>query len=289
MEVKMIRFAWLRLIVSGLALLATLPIARAAESAGTYKFSPVNQFGVELTASYWNPIIQYISSRSGVNLVLKIGRTSADTTSYVLAREVDFAFTNHLFNENRRRMGWRLLVRRDYPAVRGQILTTSDSTVTDLQQLADQEVAFPGREAFIAYKLTYAHLLSEKIPVKVVFGGNHDGAFAQLFSGKVKAVGVNSQLSDAYALRENKKFRVLWSSEPFNDLALMSSPSMPEADVKAVTDAFLGMGADPEGAAIIRRVSELVKIAPFQRFIPAAEEDYASYMDFFRRAPEHLQ
>lgn len=142
--------------------------ARAADVPRTYKFSPVNQFGVELTASHWNPIIQYVSAKSGVNLVLKIGRTSADTTSYVLAKEVEFAFTNHLFNENRRRMGWRLLVRRDYPAVQGQILTTADSPVTDLKQLADEEVVFPGREAFIPYesfvpyKVTHAHLLASQ-------------------------------------------------------------------------------------------------------------------------------
>ena len=69
-------------------------------------------------------------------------------------------------------MGWQLLVRRNYPAVQGQILTTADSAVTDLRQLVDEEVVFPGREAFIAYKVTYAHLLANQIPVKVVFGGN---------------------------------------------------------------------------------------------------------------------
>lgn len=279
----------LRLFGLTAALAAASPAAGAAETGKSYKFSPVNQFGVELTASYWNPIIQYVSARSGVKLELKIGRTSADTTSYVLAKEVEFAFTNHLFNENRRRMGWRLLARRDYPAVRGQILTTADSPVTDLRQLADQEVVFPGKEAFVAYKVPYAHLLQEQIPVKVVFGGNHDGAFAQLFSGKVKAVGVNSQLAEAYTVREKKQFRVLWSSGAFNDLALMVSPAVPEAEAKAVADAFLGMGKDPEGKAIIQRVSETVKIPPFQHWIPAPEEDYTAYMDFYRTAPASLQ
>jgi len=285
----MARKVWGGIFAFCLALIIGIGSVQAADNVRTYKFSPVNQFGVELTASYWNPIIQYVSAKSGVNLVLKIGRTSADTTSYVLAKEVDFAFTNHLFNENRRRMGWQLLVRRNYPAVQGQILTTADSAVTDLRQLVDEEVVFPGREAFIAYKVTYAHLLANQIPVKVVFGGNHDGAFAQLFSGKVKAVGVNSQLAEGYARRENKQFRTLWSSEPFNDLALMVSPAVPEADVKAVTDAFLGMGGDPEGVAVIKRVSEAVKLPPFEHFIPAREEDYGSYVEFYRTAPESLQ
>lgn len=280
---------WARLVLAFVASQAALATTGWAGDEKIYKFSPVNQFGIELTASYWNPIIQYVSSRSGVKLSLKIGRTSADTTSYVLAKEVEFAFTNHLFNENRRQMGWKLLVRRDYPAVYGQIMTAADSPVTDLAQLANKDVVFPGNEAFIAYKVTYAHLLEQKIPVKVVFGGNHDGAFAQLFSGKAQAVGVNSQLVDGYARRENKKFRVLWRSGPFNDLALMASPSVPAADVKAVTDAFLGMASDPAGAAIIKKVSETVKLEPFQNFIPALEEDYASYLDFHRTSPDFLK
>jgi phosphonate transport system substrate-binding protein len=285
-----------RIVMLCALLVAPLAAPWAAETGGSggeaprvYKFSPVNQFGIELTATYWNPIIQYVSARSGVALALKIGRTSADTTSFVLAREVDFAFTNHLFSENRRKMGWLLLARRDYPPVYAQILTSPDSGITDLAQLAGQEVAFPGQEAFIAYKVTYGQLLNRAIPVKTVFGGNHDGAFAQLFSGKVKAVGVNSQLADGYALREKRSFRTLWTSEPFNDLALMASPGVPPADVKAVTAAFLGMGADPQGMAIIKRVSEAVKLPPFPAFIPVGEDEYTSYYDFFRTAPASLQ
>ncbi len=68
--------------------------ARAQEDA--YRFSPVNQYGINLTAAYWNPIIAYVSEKSGVKLQLKIGRTSADTTAYVLAQEVEFVFSNHL-------------------------------------------------------------------------------------------------------------------------------------------------------------------------------------------------
>ena len=75
--------------------LSTAP-ARAEET--VYRFSPVNQYDINLTAAYWNPIIQYVSETSGVKLALKIGRTSADTTAYVLTQEVEFSFSNHLFS-----------------------------------------------------------------------------------------------------------------------------------------------------------------------------------------------
>ena len=70
----------------------TLAIASAGSAIAqtdVYRFSPVNQWDITKTASYWNPIIQYVSQKSGVPMQLKIGRTSADTTAYVLAQEVE--------------------------------------------------------------------------------------------------------------------------------------------------------------------------------------------------------
>lgn len=254
-----------------------------------YQFSPVNQFGISLTAAHWNPIIQYVSERSGVRLHVKLGRTSADTTSYVLAQEVDFVFSNHLFSPDREKLGWKVFGRRQMPPIHGQIVVPADSPITSLAELKDQDVAFAGPEALVAYKLPYAHLLSQNIPVKVVFGGNQDGALAQLFSGKVKAAGGNSQLLDGYAKREGKKFRVLWSSEPMHDLALMASSKVPEKDVKAVADAFTGMARDPRGKDILHQTSELVKLPVDAIFIPSQGLEYAAYRRFYQTAPASLR
>lgn len=132
-------------------------------------------------------------------------------------------------------------------------------------------------------------MLSLKINAKPVFAGNQDAAFVQLFSGKALAAGSNSQLKDGYALRENKKFRVLWSSEPFQDLALMASGKVPEKDVNAVAQAFLNMHKDPVGKDILQRASKEVGLSNDAYFIPATGADYASYRRFFQTAPLSLQ
>lgn len=100
-----------------LVFVASLLCAHAAVAAEppVYNFSPVNQYNLQVSAGFWNPIIRYVSQKSGVRLNLKLGRTSADTTSFVLAREVDFAFTNHLFSPDRARMGWTVFGRRNAP------------------------------------------------------------------------------------------------------------------------------------------------------------------------------
>lgn len=266
-----------------------LGIATAHADEAVYRFSPVNQWDINKTAAYWNPIIQYVSEKSGVKLQLKIGRTSADTTSYVLAQEVEFVFTNHLFSPERESLGWKVFGRRNAPPLRGQIAVPTDSPITRVEELKGQEVAFAGPEAFIGYKVPYAYLISKGVDVKTVFGGNQNAAMAQLFAGKAKAVGSNSMLVEGYANREGKKFRVLWTSEPYHDLALMASGRVPDKDLKAVSAAFFGMHKDPRGMEILHRASQEVGLNSDAYFIPASGADYVSYRKFYQSAPAALR
>jgi phosphonate transport system substrate-binding protein len=270
-------------------LAALLMPAWAAAQSATYRFSPVNQWDINNTAAYWNPIIRYVSDKSGVKLELKIGRTSADTTAYVLTQEVEFVFSNHLFSPERDQLGWKVFGRRWTPPLQGQIAVPFDSPITRLEDLKGQEVVFAGPEAFIGYKVPFAHLLAKNIDVKAVFAGNQNAAFAQLFAGKAKAVGSNSALVDGYSVREGKKFRVLWTSEGFHDLALMASSKVPERDVKAVASAFINMHRDPVGKAILVKASEEVGLDRQAYFLPATGGDYAAYRRFFQSAPASLR
>lgn len=270
-------------------LLAVAGLAAPAAAQTAYSFSPVNQANITTAASYWNPIVAYVSEKSGVKLSLKLGRTSADTTAYVLAQEVEFAFTNHLFSPEREQMGWKVFGRRNTPPLHGQIVVAADSPVKSLAQLEGKEIGFPGPEAFIAYKTTYAQLLQQKVNVRTVFGGNMDGAFAQLFSGKVAAVGANSQLVEGYAKREGKQFRVLWNSEPYHDLALMVSPKVPARDAQAVANAFIGMAQDPQGREILASGAKLVGLPADAVFVASDGQEYASYRRFYQSAPAALR
>lgn len=275
--------------VAMMAMAAMAPLCAAAQGAGSYRFSPVNQYGIELTANYWNPIIDYVSTKSGVKLQLKIGRTSADTTAYVLANEVEFVFSNHLFSPERDHLGWKVFGRRATAPIRSQVVVLADSPITKLEELAQAAVAFPGPEATVAYKFSYAHLLNQNIPVQVVFAGNMDGAFAQLASGRVKAVGTHSQLSSGWSQREGKSVRALWESAPLNDLALMASKNVAAKDLASVSRAFLEMASDPVGQKVLDSASAVVKLPPGTGFVAATGADYKAYRTFYQTAPASLR
>jgi phosphonate transport system substrate-binding protein len=279
----------LALCVAGPAVAQSPGAASARTADKAYNFSPVNQHSLELTAMYWNPILKYVSDKSGVVLNLRLGRTSAETTAKVLSGEADFSFTNHLFSPERIKMGWTVFGRREAPSVHGQIIVLADSPITSLAGLAGKEVAFPGPEALVAYKTTYAQLLEQKIAATPVFAGNLDAAFSQMVAGRVLAMGSNSQMTDEYAVREGRKFRVLWSSPAFNDLALMASPRVPRAQSQAVAKAFLGMHQDAQGKKILEDAAKTVNSKQPVVFVAANDEDYGSYRDFYRNAPASLR
>lgn len=276
---------------AGLALFFALSWAVSATAAGlpVYQFSPVNQYNLHLTAGFWNPIVHYVSQKSGVRLDLKIGRTSADTTSFILAREVDFAFTNHLFSRERAKLGWTVFARPDHAPVHAQIVVAAGSPARSLADLAGSTVVFSGPEALLAYKIPYAELLRRGYKVNAVFAGNMDAAFAQLFSGRAQAAGAHSQLAQRYGARENKALRVLWTSAPFNDLALMASPRVPRRHVQAVADAFRNMAREPEGRRILANAAALVRASEPLSFVAATEADYDAYRRFHAAAPANLR
>jgi phosphonate transport system substrate-binding protein len=272
------------------ALLAALPVASPAQDAASgYRFSPVNQYGINLTAGYWNPIISYVSEKSGVKLALKIGRTSADTTAYVLAEEVEFVFSNHLFSPEREKLGWKVFARRNAPPLHGQIIAATASGINSLGELAGKQVSFAGREALIGYKMPHAALIAQGINVEVVFSGNQDAALTQLFNGRVAASGGNAQLLAGFAKREGKSYRVLWTSDPVQDLALMATSKVPAKDVAAVAQAFTGMLADPRGRSVLEQASRLVEMPATLGFVRSDGSEYTTERRFYQTAPASLR
>lgn len=279
------RHLWM---LSGCALSQSL-LGSPARAQTTYRFSPVNQYGIELTAAYWNPIVLYLSRKTGMNIQLKIGRTSADTTAYVLTNEVEFVFSNHLFSPDRAKLGWRVIARRHTEPIRSQVAVLADSDITSLAGLAGKAVAFPGPEATVAYKFAYAQLLHQGVDVQVVFGGNMDGAFGQLTSGRVAAVGTHSQLSSGWSERTQRPLRVLWESAPLADLPMLVSRRVPAADVESLRRALIGMQQDAEGQAVLASVNKLVRLPALTGFVSSDGSEYGAYREFFRTAPADLR
>lgn len=271
-----------RVLVLTLSLLALGLMSRGAHAETVYYFSVLNQRSPLLTAEYWNPILAYVSKKAGVELKLKMGKTAPETTALTMRGEAQFAYTNHLFLPDRVKLGWRVIARPDTDGIRGQLVVPAGSAITRLEDLAGLTVAFPSAEAFAGYQVPMDALLRKQVRVNALFAGNQEGAMGQLKVGRAAAAGVNEDVMAAFSAREKFPYRVIWSSDNFMDLPVMVSPAVPESDAQAVGRAFAGMRADPEGLRILWDGATLLKLARPVGFLPADDNDYANYRDFYR-------
>jgi phosphonate transport system substrate-binding protein len=270
-------------LTAALALLlgAALPSAAGAAEAA-YAFNVLNQRTVALTAAYWNPIITYVSRKSGVPLQLKLAKNAAEGNAIAEKYGYDFLYTNHFFTPERDRLGYKVIARPAGDGIQAQIIVTAESPAQALHDLEGKEVAFVSPDGFTGYWLPMDALLRAKVNVKGSFAGTQEASTVQLKVGKVAAAGVNSAVLARYARREKFAYRALWTSPVYQDLCIMASPKVPAEKAAAVRAALLGMAADAEGRKVLEAGAALLKSEGELGFVAAENKDYENYRTFFR-------
>src|SRR4051812_48897856 len=155
---------------AGLILSAALALQGAAVAQEQpLKFNVLNQRSVALTAQYWNPILTYVSKKSGIPVELKLAKTTKEGNAIAERLEYDFLYTNHFFTRERDKLGFKVIARPAGPGIRSQIVVPHDSPVQSLNDLQGKEVAFVTPDGFTGYWLPMDALMKSKVDVKVVF------------------------------------------------------------------------------------------------------------------------
>jgi phosphonate transport system substrate-binding protein len=273
--------AKLILLVGMVAAIVMPTLATAAENA--LAFHVLNQRSIALAAQYWNPILTYVSAKSGVPLELKLTKTAHEGNTNAEKGSYDFLYTNHFFTPERDRLGYKVIARPAGMGIQSQIVVPANSTVQTLEDLNGKDIALVTRDGFTGYWLPLDALLKAKVKVNVVLTGNQEASSAQLRINKVAAAGVNSSVMARYARREAFEYRVLWTSEVYQDLCIMANPKVAADKVAAVRNAFVGMSKDPEGRKILDDGAELLKIKEELGFVAAENRDYDNYRTFYRQ------
>lgn len=230
------------------------------------QFGVLNQQSPIQTAERWNPVLRYLSAKTGIPLQLKMGRTVQMTDAMMGNEEFDLIFTNHNFQQGYDGL-YRVLVRWAGKPIHGVLVAPEDSPLRSIKDLQGKKVAFPSAAAFVAYAVPKVALKTHGVSVREVFAANQEGALAQLKARQVEAAAVNSRFLTGYAERENLRYRTLYQSEPFHEMPVLIHPRIPATQAEALRKALLGMRADPDAAAAL-------KAASCPGFEAAADRDY---------------
>ena len=242
-------------------------------------FGVLNQQSPALTAERWNPMLAYVSAVSGVPLQLRMGPTVEATDAMMGRGEMDFVFTNHNFQPEFDSVGYKVIARWAGEPIKGVIAVPVDSPVKTLKDLEGARVAFPSRDAFVAYAVPTLALKHASVRVQEVFAANQEGVLAQLKAKRVDAGAVNSRFLAQYSERESVRFREIFVSDAYPDLAVIHHPRLPAATVEKVRRALVGMAKDPAAAPILEK-------ARSRGFEPATEREYEGVRRVYRQIPQ---
>ncbi len=240
-------------------------------------FGVLNQQSPQLTAERWNPVFSYLTGVTGYKFQLRMGQNVQATNAMMARGEFDLVFTNHNFRQEFDGT-YKVLVRWGNTPIFGVLAVLDSSKVRLLKDLNGQRVAYPSQNAFVAYAVPKAALRKAGVAEKEVFAGNQEGALAQLAAGQVEAVGVNSRYLSQYAARTGLRYREIYTSDPYPDLAVLVHPRLSGEQVERIREALLGMRKDPKAAPIL-------EANQLPGFFPASEKDYDIVRRTYRAVP----
>lgn len=276
------------------ALIACLTWTVAPSALASHAIGPSLSFGVinlrsaYMTAQYWNPILRYVSQRSGVPLKLRIAKSGPEHAAMIRRGELDFIYSNYQFAPGNDTVGYTAIARPLGESIRSLIIVPAGSAIDSLDQLRGRVVAFPSKVAFAGYHVPMDALLRAGIQIKPQFVGTIEATLGRVLSGQVPAAAVGATIARDYAERQHAAYRVLWSSEEYPAIPVAAHPAVPKDKVEAVRAALLAMADDPKGREILAFSAPLFGYPPNTGFVSAGEVDYDPMRRFYkyRLAPQ---
>jgi len=224
----------------------------ASGSPAPLVFGVLNQQSPIQIAERWNPILRYLTNKTGIALQLKVGATVEKTDAMMGREEFDLVFTNHNFQTEFDGM-YKVLVRWAGNPIHGALVVHEDSAVKSLSDLQGKVVGFPSPEAFVAYAVPMVALKEAQVSVIEKFSGSQDGALAQLKARQVEAAAVNTRFLERYAKHESLRYRIIYQSGQFHELPIIVHPRVAAEKVAALKKALLELAYDPLAADIRAR------------------------------------
>ena len=233
-----------------LPFLCSLSVASiAASEPKIYSVGVLNQQSVVHTAELWNPILAYLTEKTGAHFVLRISATAQETDAQTAQGEFDLVYSNHIFFMPIREE-YRVLLRWGGEDLRCQLVSLKPMRLKDLN---GKTIAFTSPDEFASTVLTWGKLNQEKIHFKSRYTGSQEASTVALAKGLVDAAGITPGYAYPYAEKNRLKLYVLYQSEQFPQIPLLAHAGrIHRVLAQQIRSALLDMPNDRAGRKLLK-------------------------------------
>lgn len=249
-----------------IALITMLTSSPAMAEEKIISFGIVPQQAAGKLAKLWVPILQYVSEKSGITLRFATAPNIPEFERRVAAGEYDIAYMNpYHYTVFSQSPGYRAFAKQKGKLIYGIMVVRSDSGIKSVQELRDQELAFPSPAAFAASVLTRAYLTNQQIPFTPKYVSSHDSVYLGVAKQLYVAGGGIERTLGNIAPELRSQLRILWKSDGYTPHAFAAHPDLNDDVLSSVASAFISMQSNETGAAVLRSIN-------FKHGLEAAED-----------------
>ncbi len=210
-------------------------------------FGVVPQQSAAKLARLWRPVLEDISSRTGVTLRFATAPDIPTFEERLASGEYDISYMNpYHYTVFSRSPGYRVFAREKGKRIRGIVVVRKDSPISALEELDGRAMAFPAPAAFAASILLRAHFKRRNWRITPTYVSSHDSVYRAVAKGLYPAGGGVPRTFDNMDAGVREQLRVLWKTDGHSPHAIAAHPRVDVAVVAAVREALLAMEDDPD-------------------------------------------
>ncbi len=180
------------------------------------------------------PFLDKLGEKAGFKLKFTTAKDIPTFEACLAAQAYDFAYMNpYHFVVVHETAGYQAFAHEAGRKLRGILVTQADSAVQELNDLNNQEVAFPSPAAFGASVIPRAELMKQGVSFTPRYVKSHDSVYraVALGAGSCRRGGCSAP-SEILPEELRAQLRVFYRTDEYTPHAFAASPGVP-ADVRA--------------------------------------------------------
>ena len=224
--------------------------------AESMSFGVVPQQSAAKLAALWTPVLSYLSDKTDIELRFETATDIPTFERRLLQGKYDVAYMNPyhftFFNEHR---GYQALAHRNDKKIQGIVVVSKKSSITSLEELEGQEIAFPSPAAFAASLLPRGELRKKGINFTPKYVNSHDSVYKTVAKGFFLAGGGIGRTYNNISPDVRDTLRVLWKTDFYTPHAFAAHPRVEDDKQARLAKALADMANDPVGAQLLGTLS----------------------------------
>ncbi|HED16368.1 MAG TPA: phosphate/phosphite/phosphonate ABC transporter substrate-binding protein [Gammaproteobacteria bacterium] len=240
--------------------------------------------------SKYQPLQDYIKSRTGLNSTLLIPASYKELLQWFDDKHIDMAlFGGVTYVKAHLQSNAIPLVIRDVDGrFRSIAIVSANNPASSLQDIKGASLAFGSRlstsgHLMPRYFLRQNNIIPEEFFSKILYSGAHDVTAEWVRDGKVEAGLTHSGIANEMFLdgRLGKdKVKVIWKSPPFADYVWAVQQDISKQQRTMIRDTFLYMNQNDEGKLLLQSLGA-------NYYIPAGNDDFSKLEQIILQMEQH--